>query len=58
MQESYIVRIFRRDEGEPSQAVGTAEHVETAEKIAFQNPGDLIEFLRLSRRRARDTENK
>jgi hypothetical protein len=50
MQESYIVRIFRRDEREPNQAIGTVEHVETAEKISFQNPGDLVEFLRLSRR--------
>jgi hypothetical protein len=50
MQESYIVRIFRRNSHEPSQAIGTVEHVETAEQIAFQNPGDLVEFLRLSRR--------
>lgn len=57
MQESYIVRIFRRDEREPEHAIGTVERVENSEQIAFHSLGDLIEFLHLSRRRnKRDPE--
>lgn len=51
MQENYIVRIFRRNEPEPGQAVGTVECVESSERIAFHDVSDLIRFLRLSRRK-------
>lgn len=52
VQESYIVRIYRRNRRTPAQAVGTVEQVGTSEKIAFHSLDDLIEFLHLSRRRS------
>lgn len=58
VQESYIVRIFRRNKHEPGHAVGTVEHVESAEKTAFHSLGDLIEFLHLSRRRHREDDTR
>ncbi len=49
MQENYIVRIYRRDKDRPHQIAGIVEHIESAQQLAFHNPGDLIEFLHLSR---------
>lgn len=58
MQESYIVRIFRRNQLKPGHILGTVEHVESAEKTAFHSLGDLIEFLNLSRHRHGSDDSK
>lgn len=58
VQESYIVRIFRRNQHEPGHILGTVEHVESAEKTAFHSFGDLIEFLNCSRHSHRNDDSK
>jgi hypothetical protein len=58
VQENYIVRIFRRNKQEPYRILGTVEHVESTEQVAFHSLGDLIEFLDLSRRSKRRDGSK
>jgi hypothetical protein len=43
--ESYIIRIYRRDEDAPYNIIGLVEDVELQEKKPFHNTGELAEIL-------------
>ena len=43
--ESYIVRIYRREEDKPGNLLGTVETMDSAEKRAFSNRDELLSIL-------------
>lgn len=43
--ESYIVRVYRREEDNPQGLVGLVELVETQEKKSFRNLDELLEIF-------------
>lgn len=51
--ESYIVRIYRRQEKHPREVVGIVEEVEAEEKKAFKNMDELMEILASVKTRAK-----
>jgi hypothetical protein len=44
--ENYIVRIYRRDSGNPFEIAGIVESVEDEKKQAFKNMNELSQILR------------
>lgn len=47
--DNYIVRIYRRDEKNPSKLVGIVEEVGVEEKRTFENIDELCEIFRCQR---------
>lgn len=43
--ESYILRIYRRDEHRPDHIAGIVEDVENGETAAFRNFSQLVDIL-------------
>lgn len=43
--ESYIVRVYRREEAEPKNLVGIVERVGVEGKIVFHTPEELIKIF-------------
>ncbi len=43
--ESYVIRIYRRDEQNPQNIIGLVEDVELEAKKAFHNIDELVEIL-------------
>jgi hypothetical protein len=43
--ESYILRIYRRDEHHPDRIAGIVEDVDNGETAAFRNFSQLVEIL-------------
>ena len=43
--ESYIVRIYRREESKPGNLLGTVETMGSTEKLAFTNRDELWSIL-------------
>lgn len=48
--ESYVIRIYRRDNEDPKNCAGLAEVIETDEKKAFRNLDELLEILKANGR--------
>jgi hypothetical protein len=46
--ESYIVRIYRRDDNDPHAIAGTVESAGTEEKKSFTSSRELLRILSLS----------
>ena len=44
--ESYVIRIYRRDDENPGNCVGLAEIIEKDEKKVFKNLDELVEILK------------
>ena len=43
--ESYVVRVYRRSQGDPAELVGVVEQVRTGRKTSFHNIAELWETL-------------
>ncbi|MEK6742260.1 MAG: hypothetical protein AABZ15_01545 [Nitrospirota bacterium] len=41
----YIVRIYRREQGDPDSIVGTIEEASSAERKSFRSPDELWNIL-------------
>ena len=44
-EDTYIVRLYRRSAGDPSQLVGVVERVRTGKKTAFHGMDELWDAL-------------
>ena len=44
--DSYIVRIYRRSQGDPDELAGLVETVGTSERLSFRNFPELTSVLR------------
>jgi len=60
--ESYIVRIYRRDDNKPVEIAGIVESIEAEKKQPFKNMDELSRILcapekKTSRKRKKPTQN-
>ncbi len=50
--DSYVIRIYRRDEKDPGKAAGQVEFVEQGRVKSFTCVDELVKILRLKEKRA------
>jgi hypothetical protein len=56
--DSYVIRIYRRDDKNPAKAAGQVEFVEKGRVKSFTCVDELVEILGLKERRGRETDRK
>jgi hypothetical protein len=56
MEDTYIVRVYRRNQGDPEQVLGVVEEIGVAGNQVFTNLGELGQILIASRAQALETQ--